>query len=114
MKSQLPPEANAYNFPVHLAVYYPSCPQAYCFNAQAEAPVDDLPVQAVEQSAPNFQILSDLHLEVCSQYYTFSIAPVAPYLILAGDIGRLIDYEGYLAFLAKQTAQFEKVFLVLG
>ncbi|TEY84019.1 hypothetical protein BOTCAL_0023g00400 [Botryotinia calthae] len=67
-----------------------------------------------QQSAPTFQILSDLHLEVCSQYYTFAITPVAPYLILAGDVGRLIDYEGYLAFLAKQTAQFEKVFLVLG
>ncbi|KAF7912711.1 uncharacterized protein EAF01_001732 [Botrytis porri] len=67
-----------------------------------------------QQSAPTFQILSDLHLEVCSQYYTFLIAPVAPYLILAGDIGRLIDYEDYLAFLAKQTAQFERVFLVLG
>ncbi|KAM0136136.1 hypothetical protein ACHAP3_004759 [Botrytis cinerea] len=67
-----------------------------------------------QQSAPTFQILSDLHLEVCSQYHTFAIPPVAPYLILAGDIGRLIDYEGYLAFLAKQTAQFEKVFLVLG
>ncbi|KAH7346530.1 ser/Thr protein phosphatase-like protein superfamily [Rhexocercosporidium sp. MPI-PUGE-AT-0058] len=38
----------------------------------------------------------------------------APYLILAGDIGRLIDYKPYLGFLAKQTAQFEKDFLVLG
>ncbi|KAF7951624.1 hypothetical protein EAE96_006926 [Botrytis aclada] len=67
-----------------------------------------------QQSAPTFQILSDLHLEVCTQYHAFTITPVAPYLILAGDIGRLVDYEGYLAFLAKQTAQFEKVFLVLG
>lgn len=67
-----------------------------------------------QQSTPTFQILSDLHLEVCSQYYTFAISPVAPYLLLAGDVGRLIDYEGYLAFLAKQTSQFEKVFLVLG
>ncbi|KAB8289666.1 hypothetical protein EYC80_010579 [Monilinia laxa] len=63
---------------------------------------------------PTFQILSDLHLEVSSQYYTFDIPPSAPYLILAGDIGRLIDYDAYLAFLAKQTTQFEKVFLVLG
>ncbi|KAG4032151.1 hypothetical protein MFRU_007g00640 [Monilinia fructicola] len=63
---------------------------------------------------PTFQILSDLHLEVSSQYYTFDIPPSAPYLILAGDIGRLVDYDAYLAFLAKQAAQFEKVFLVLG
>ncbi|ESZ96456.1 Ser/Thr protein phosphatase superfamily protein [Sclerotinia borealis F-4128] len=61
-----------------------------------------------------FQLLSDLHLEVCSQYLTFEILPSAPYLILAGDIGCLVDYDSYLAFLAKQTAQFEKVFLILG
>jgi predicted phosphodiesterase len=35
-------------------------------------------------------------------------------LVLAGDIGRLIDYDSYLAFLARQTQGFEKVFLVLG
>ncbi|EPE24449.1 hypothetical protein GLAREA_08301 [Glarea lozoyensis ATCC 20868] len=40
-----------------------------------------------------FQILSDLHLEVGQQYSTFKIPVAAPYLILAGDIGRLIDYE---------------------
>jgi hypothetical protein len=42
------------------------------------------------------------------------ISPSAPYLILAGDIGRLIDYDSYLSYLATQTAQFEHVFLVLG
>jgi predicted phosphodiesterase len=61
-----------------------------------------------------FQVLSDLHLEVGRQYSSFIIPPSAPYLILAGDIGRLIDYESYLAFLAKQAAQFEQVFLILG
>lgn len=61
-----------------------------------------------------FQIQSDLHLEVGQQYSSFIIPPSAPYLILAGDIGRLIDYEPYLAFLAEQTAKFEKVFLTLG
>ncbi|KUJ16022.1 ser/Thr protein phosphatase-like protein superfamily [Mollisia scopiformis] len=67
-----------------------------------------------KSSLSAFQILSDLHLEVGQQYTSFVIPPSAPYLILAGDIGRLIDYDSYLAFLAKQAAQFEQVFLVLG
>ncbi|TVY20583.1 Uncharacterized protein LARI1_G002525 [Lachnellula arida] len=62
----------------------------------------------------SFQILTDLHLEVGQQYSTFEIPPSAPYLILAGDIGRLIDYTPYLSFLARQTPRFQKVFLVLG
>lgn len=61
-----------------------------------------------------FQYMSDLHLEVGQQYLTFDFDRTAPNLILAGDIGRLIDYEGYLAFLQKQTARYEHVFLVLG
>jgi predicted phosphodiesterase len=65
-------------------------------------------------SSHSFQILSDLHLEVGQQYSTFIIPPSAPYLVLAGDIGRLIDYDSYLAFLTRQTQAFEKVFLVLG
>lgn len=76
--------------------------------------VDKIRTLFTNPSTSSFQILSDLHLEVCSQYYTFDIPPSAPYLILAGDTGRLIDYEGYLAFLAKQSAQFERVFWVLG
>jgi len=63
---------------------------------------------------PSFQILSDLHLEVGPQYHTFSIPASAPYLILAGDIGRLVDYEHHLSFLSTHIAAFEKVFLVLG
>ncbi|KAF2803166.1 phosphoesterase [Mytilinidion resinicola] len=65
-------------------------------------------------ASQSFQILSDLHLEVGQQYSSFSIPPSAPYLILGGDIGRLVDYNSYLSFLAQQTAQFEEVFLVLG
>jgi predicted phosphodiesterase len=65
-------------------------------------------------SSSAFQILSDLHLEVGQQYSSFKLPPSAPYLILAGDIGRLIDYDSYLAFLTTQTAQFQHVFLVLG
>lgn len=71
-------------------------------------------VKSKKPSRNAFQILSDLHLEVGQQYTSFVIPPQAPYLILAGDIGRLIDYEGYLAFLAAQTSQYTRVFLVLG
>jgi predicted phosphodiesterase len=67
-----------------------------------------------KSSSQSFQILSDLHLEVGQQYSTFEIPPSAPYLVLAGDIGLLTNYEAYLAFLARQTQRFKKVFLVLG
>lgn len=60
------------------------------------------------------QIMSDLHLELNRQYATFDFPVKAPFLILGGDIGRLIDYGMFLPFLARQTARFEKVFLVLG
>ncbi|KYG41992.1 hypothetical protein M433DRAFT_74725 [Acidomyces richmondensis BFW] len=61
-----------------------------------------------------FQILSDLHLEVGRQYDTYQIPPSAPYLILAGDIGRLVDYESYLTFLTRHVDRFQLIFLVLG
>ncbi|KAJ5995036.1 calcineurin-like phosphoesterase [Penicillium waksmanii] len=61
-----------------------------------------------------FQILSDLHLEVNREYDSFEIPVCSKYLILAGDIGRLVDYDEYLAFLEKQTRKFQTVFLVLG
>ncbi|XWW95812.1 hypothetical protein V2A60_003780 [Cordyceps javanica] len=60
------------------------------------------------------QILSDLHLEVGQQYAAFTFPATAPYLLLAGDVGRLVDYDGYRAFLAAQTARYEAVLLVLG
>ncbi|KAK8146218.1 hypothetical protein G3M48_003438 [Beauveria asiatica] len=60
------------------------------------------------------QILSDLHLEIGQQYASFTFPNMAPYLLLAGDIGRLVDYDNYLAFLQAQTSRFEAVFLVLG
>jgi predicted phosphodiesterase len=60
------------------------------------------------------QVMSDLHLEVRQQYATFEIPAQAPYLILAGDIGRLKDYESYLGFLEKQAQQFVQICLVLG
>ncbi|KAF4961060.1 hypothetical protein FSARC_10294 [Fusarium sarcochroum] len=60
------------------------------------------------------QIMSDLHLELNRQYATFNFPVKAPLLVLGGDIGRLVDYDMFLPFLARQTARFEKVFLVLG
>lgn len=62
----------------------------------------------------SFQTLSDLHLEVNQQYSSFEVPVSSKYLILAGDMGRLQDYKEYLAFLQKQTNDFEIVFLVLG
>ncbi|OAA61260.1 Ser/Thr protein phosphatase [Niveomyces insectorum RCEF 264] len=61
-----------------------------------------------------FQILSDLHLEVGQQYATFTFPVSAPCLVLAGDIGRLVDYDGYRTFLAAQVTRYQNVFLVLG
>jgi hypothetical protein len=62
----------------------------------------------------SFQILSDLHLDHESQYLTFHIPVAAPFLILAGNIGRLIDYEQYLSFLVRRCNLHDKVYLVLG
>ncbi|KAJ6784001.1 hypothetical protein PWT90_07778 [Aphanocladium album] len=63
----------------------------------------------------HIQLLSDLHLEVGQQYASFAAFPqTAPYLLLAGDVGRLADYQGYAGFLAAQAARYERVLLVLG
>ncbi|KAK2855609.1 hypothetical protein FQN49_005019 [Arthroderma sp. PD_2] len=58
--------------------------------------------------------MSDLHLEVGQQYASFHITPRAPYLILAGNIGQLADYDAYRDFLSSQCENFEAVYLVLG
>jgi hypothetical protein len=60
------------------------------------------------------QVISELHLEVGKQYETFNIPARAPYLMLAGDTGRLKEYDSYLGFLARLTGQFMRVFWVLG
>ncbi|SPO04278.1 related to Ser/Thr protein phosphatase superfamily [Cephalotrichum gorgonifer] len=65
-------------------------------------------------AATQFQILSDLHLELGQQYSTYTFPATAPNLILAGDIGLLTHYDAYLSFLHKQTSRYERVFLVLG
>lgn len=71
-------------------------------------------IRSLFSSSPAFQILSDLHLELGLQYSSFEVPPSAPDLILAGDIGRLADYDAYVDFLGRQVRSFEHVFLVLG
>lgn len=66
------------------------------------------------QPSISLQILSDLHLEVNQQYTSFEVPVVSKYLLLAGDIGRLADYDHYLPFLQRQTVKFQLVFLILG
>lgn len=61
-----------------------------------------------------FQIMSDLHLELGQQYNSFYIPPSAPYLVLAGDIGRLVDHHLFLSFLRAQCERFVQVFMALG
>ncbi|KAJ5143447.1 calcineurin-like phosphoesterase [Penicillium bovifimosum] len=68
----------------------------------------------LNRSSVSFQVLSDLHLEVNRQYPSYEIPVCAEYLILAGDIGRLTDYDDYRNFLQKQTDRFKLVFLVPG
>jgi len=65
-------------------------------------------------AGPKVQILSDLHLEVCNQYTSFTFPVTAPFLVLAGDIGCLVDYDRYLAFLTALVPNYERIFLVLG
>jgi predicted phosphodiesterase len=68
----------------------------------------------VNPSGIRVQILSDLHLEVGQQYSSYTFPVSAPFLLLGGDIGRLIDYDGYRKFLEAQVSRYQKVFLVLG
>lgn len=69
---------------------------------------------SLNQSSVSFQILSDLHLEVNQHYSCYEIPACAEHLILAGDIGRLTDYEDYRNFLQRLIDRFKLVFLVLG
>ncbi|KND94870.1 hypothetical protein TOPH_00534 [Tolypocladium ophioglossoides CBS 100239] len=62
----------------------------------------------------SLQVMSDLHLEVGQQYAGFDFPVTAPYLVLAGDVGCLADYDAYLGFLRRQTERYTRVFLVLG
>ena len=75
-----------------------------------------LPSTAINDAGPTIamQVMSDLHLEIGRAYQTYDIVPCAPYLLLAGDVGRLQDYDLYCEFLQRQCARFKKVCLVLG
>ncbi|KAL2866224.1 Metallo-dependent phosphatase-like protein [Aspergillus lucknowensis] len=68
----------------------------------------------LHKQSTSFQVLSDLHLEINQQYLSYEIPLRSKHLILAGDVGRLVDYDNYRSFLQKQTDRFELVFLVLG
>jgi len=60
----------------------------------------------------DIQFMSDLHLERIA--YEFDVPKSAPCLALAGDIGRLQDFEAYAAFIRKQCDRFDRVLLVAG
>lgn len=59
------------------------------------------------QPSVSIHTLSDLHLEVNQQYTSFDVPVVSKYLLLAGGIGRLADYDQYLRFLQRQVEKFE-------
>ncbi|RPA86389.1 hypothetical protein BJ508DRAFT_411112 [Ascobolus immersus RN42] len=68
---------------------------------------------------PAFQLLSDLHLETDTSingtgYDTYTITPVAPFLILAGDIGELGSGEHYETFLWRHIDLFQHIYIVPG
>lgn len=67
-----------------------------------------------QTKAVRIQYVSDLHLEALGLYDTFPLPPSAPYLVPAGDIGRLSSYDRLLSFLQRVSANFDHVFLVLG
>ncbi len=68
----------------------------------------------VRHSTTTIQVMSDLHLELSEDYLSFNIPPRAPYLLLAGDIGRLSQQDKYIRFLRYQCTHFVHVYLVLG
>lgn len=73
-----------------------------------------MPLPFRKSRSLHFHIMSDLHLEVGHQYAKFHIQPCAPFLVLAGDVGRLNDCDAFRGFLNTQCKQFRKVFLILG
>ena len=57
-----------------------------------------------------FQVVSDVHLESKED---FEITPLAPYLILAGDIGHP-RHDNYKRFIQRCSDNWEHVFLITG
>ncbi|KAI0378523.1 putative calcineurin-like phosphoesterase [Hypomontagnella monticulosa] len=72
------------------------------------------PDPAAMEHSSEVQVVSDLHLEYGPQYSTYTLPVTAPFLLLCGNTGRLINYEGYLEFLESHVTRYRKVFLVLG
>jgi len=68
----------------------------------------------VRHTTTKIQVMSDLHLELSEDYLSFTIPPRAPYLLLAGDIGRFSQQDRYIRFLRHQCTQFVHIYLVLG
>jgi hypothetical protein len=66
------------------------------------------------RSVTDFQIMSDLHLNRSNDYRTFTIPPTASNLVLAGDIGRLQDYDDYLSFLERHVSKYSMTYFCLG
>ena len=68
-----------------------------------------------------FQLISDIHLEFYKKSYTsggedippFAIKPAAPYLILAGDIGKPYS-DLYNEFMVHCSRKWKKVFVIAG
>lgn len=48
-------------------------------------------IRSIINKPTSFQILSDLHLEINQEYLSFEIPVCAEHLVLAGDVGRLVD-----------------------
>lgn len=61
-----------------------------------------------------FQVLSDIYIDHPENPNGFNFPQCAPYLILAGNVGRLKDYNKYREYIQAQTDRFDRVFLVLG
>lgn len=62
----------------------------------------------------SIQFLSDLHLEAFGLYESFQIPVAGCFLLLGGDIGKLVTYDRLKGFLHRQCGNFERVFLILG
>lgn len=64
-----------------------------------------------------FNLLSDLHLEMSRRlkdYRKFVFPKTAPYLLLAGDIGRIQDFNEMKKFLHNASESYQHVFFILG
>lgn len=72
------------------------------------------PAPSPSPSPIKIQLLSDIHLEVGTQYTTYTFPQTAPFLLLAGDIGNVAHRSPYLAFLSALVPKYTRIFLLLG